>query len=85
MLIDLDIHLGNILLPLPRSIDDLSPDQLYAQYGKPKYEPIIRLDDQPLPTGVPTHGIPPIWLGKNSEHIPLSEASILLDDFGESF
>ena len=66
-------------------MDTLSPDQFYARYGQPNYEPIVPLDNLPLPTGVPTHGIMPVWLGKDSELIDLPEASILLTDFGESF
>lgn len=80
-----DLHPGNILLRLPHSLDSLSTDQFYDEYGKPFAEPVERLDNQPLPKGVPTHGIMSVWLGKNSELIPLSEASIFLTDFGESF
>lgn len=83
--VEVDIHLGNILVPLPQSIDNLSPDQFYAKYGSPYYEPIKRFDNQPLPAGVPSHGIVPAWLGKASEHIALPETRILLTDFGESF
>ncbi|KAK2758249.1 hypothetical protein FQN54_004094 [Arachnomyces sp. PD_36] len=80
-----DLHLGNILLRLPKDIDSLSPDQFYEQYDHPNPEPVVRLDSQPLPTGVPTHGIMPVWLGKASELVSLSEATIFLTDFGESF
>lgn len=82
---EIDIHLGNILLRLPLSIDRFSPDQFYARYSPPKFEPVVRLDNQPLPLGVPSHGIMPVWLGKDSELISLSETRILLSDFGESF
>ena len=78
-----DIHLGKILLRLPQSLNNLSPDQFYAKYGHPRYEPVERIDSQPLPAGVPTYGLVPVWLGKGSEQISLSEASILLTDFGE--
>jgi serine/threonine protein kinase len=80
-----DLHEGNILLRLPRSIDSLSPDQLYERYGQPELEPAKRLDDQPLGEGVPSHGVVPIWLGDASEDITLPESHILLTDFGESF
>lgn len=46
---------------------------------------VERLDNLPLPKGVPTHGIIPIWLGEKSELISLSSAKIFLTDFGESF
>lgn len=81
----LDIHLGNTLLRLHERIDDLSPDQFYEKYGMPYTEPITRFDNQPLPNGVPTHGVVPSWLGKRSELISPSEAKIFITDFGESF
>ncbi|KAE8379342.1 kinase-like domain-containing protein [Aspergillus bertholletiae] len=80
-----DLHTGNIVLRLLESIDSLSPEQLYEQYGRPNLEPIVRLDNQALPIGVPSQGAVPIWLGKASEQVTLSEAKIFLTDFGESF
>lgn len=73
------------MLRLPESIDNLSPEQLYETYGQPNVEPIVRFDNKPLPKGVPTHGIIPVWLGKRSERLTLSEARVFLTDFGESF
>ncbi|OJJ52299.1 hypothetical protein ASPSYDRAFT_62949 [Aspergillus sydowii CBS 593.65] len=70
---------------LPKSIDELSPGELYQKYGQPNVEPFVRLDGKPLADGVPTHGVVPIWLGKESELVPLSEAKIFVTDFGESF
>lgn len=72
-------------MALPHSIDRLSPDQFYARDNKPNYEAAVRLDNQPLTPGVPSRGIMPAWLGKDSEHISLSEARIFLGDSGESF
>ncbi|KAL9097369.1 MAG: hypothetical protein Q9163_006348 [Psora crenata] len=80
-----DIHPGNILLRLSKSLDSLSPDEFYEKYGEPYGESVVRLDNQPLTKGVPTHGIMPVWLGESAELIPLSKASIFLTDFGESF
>ncbi|KZF24079.1 kinase-like protein [Xylona heveae TC161] len=80
-----DLHLGNILLRLPASIQRLSPAQFYEKYGQPSHEPVVRFDNQTLPQGVPTHGIMPVWLGDGSENISLSEAEIFLTDYGESF
>ncbi|KAJ5353475.1 kinase-like protein [Penicillium brevicompactum] len=82
-----DIHLGNILLKLPPNFDQLSLDQLYEKYGAPELNPVVRLNGNPLPLppGVPSHGIIPIWLGKASEKISLPETRILLTDFGEAF
>ncbi|SCO91917.1 related to dis1-suppressing protein kinase dsk1 [Fusarium oxysporum] len=39
-----DLHLGNLLLRLPASLNNLSIDQLYAKFGAPKLKPIARLD-----------------------------------------
>ncbi|RAL03519.1 kinase-like protein [Aspergillus ibericus CBS 121593] len=80
-----DLHLGNILIRLSSSFDQLSVDQFYAKFGEPYTEPITRLDGQPLPPGVPTHGTMPVWLGKRANEIPPEEAHLLLSDFGESF
>lgn len=77
--------MGNILLRLPKSINNLPPEELYQQYGLPDLERISRIDGQPLPPGVPTHGVVSIWLGKDSEDVTPTEASITLSDFGESF
>lgn len=70
---------------LPTSINELSSEELYQKYGQPHIEPLIRLDGKPLSDGVPTHGVMPIWLGKESELVALSEAKIFITDFGESF
>ncbi|XHF96611.1 hypothetical protein AWENTII_000235 [Aspergillus wentii] len=55
------------------------------KYGEPEFEPVNRLDGQKLPTGVPEHGVVPIWLGEASENVTLLESRILLSDFGEAF
>lgn len=80
-----DLHAGNIMFHLPDSIVELSPGELYQKYGQPNVEPFVRLDGKPLSDGVPTHGVVPIWLGKESELMTLSEAKIFVTDFGESF
>lgn len=80
-----DLHDGNVLVRLPGSRDSLSPEQLYEKYGSPRYEPVVRLDQGPLPVGVPENVIVPTWLGKESELVDSSEAQIILADFGESF
>lgn len=80
-----DLHLGNILLRISSGFDQISTERLYEKYGAPEPEQIIRLDSKPLSPGVPTHGIIPIWLGEASEKISLSEARIILTDFGEAF
>lgn len=80
-----DLHAGNILLCLPKSIDNLTVDEFYEKYRRPNPEPVERLDKKPLDNGVPTYGIMPVWLGEDSEKITVPEARILLTDFGESF
>ncbi|KAM4064708.1 hypothetical protein HRG_004931 [Hirsutella rhossiliensis] len=35
-----DLHLGNILLQLPSSLNAFSIEQLYERYGKPEQEPV---------------------------------------------
>ena len=66
-------------------MDSLSPEQLYQEFGSPHYKPVVRLDQRPLPPGVPTNVAVPVWLGKQSELVSLTEAHITLTDFGESF
>ncbi|QKX53242.1 uncharacterized protein TRUGW13939_00318 [Talaromyces rugulosus] len=80
-----DLHSGNLMLRLPNSIDELFPGELYEKYGQPNVEQFVRLYGKPLSGGVPTHGVVPISLGKESELVPLSEAKIFVTDFGESF
>lgn len=80
-----DLHLGNILLKVPPNFDQLSPRQLYEKYGVPELDPVVCLDGNPLPPGVPSHGISPIWLGEASEEITVPDTRIFLTDFGEAF
>ncbi|KNG83196.1 hypothetical protein ANOM_008824 [Aspergillus nomiae NRRL 13137] len=72
------LHYGNVLIQLPSGFD-------YGQYGQPATVAITRFDGKELPSCVPSHGILPIWLGEASEKLRLSEAKILLSDFGEAF
>ncbi|KAI0556270.1 kinase-like domain-containing protein [Xylaria curta] len=80
-----DLHLGNLLLQLPSSLAKLSVEQLYAKFGAPEKEPVVRVDGKSIANGVPSHAIPPVWLGAASNEIPLSEAKLLLNDFGTAF
>jgi serine/threonine protein kinase len=82
---NLDLHEANILLRLPKSIDNLTPDQLHQKYGKPELEDITRLDGKPLDPWVPTHGVVAVWFGGASDTISLADAHIFLTDFSESF
>ena len=74
-----------MLLRLSSDIDQLSDEQLYEKFGRPSMEPVVRFDGQELPPGIPSHGILPVWLGQPSNEVNLSEAKILLIDFGEAF
>ncbi|KAK6223598.1 hypothetical protein QIS74_03542 [Colletotrichum tabaci] len=82
-----DLHLGNLLLQLPSSLDDLSIQQLYARYGEPEKEPVVRLDTQAPSTdpGVPSYAVPPVWLGVPSKEVTLGDAKLILGDFGVAF
>ncbi|DAA74230.1 TPA_exp: Uncharacterized protein A8136_3728 [Trichophyton benhamiae CBS 112371] len=80
-----DIHLGNVLIRLPSSLDQLSVDQLYEKFKTPLVEPVVRHDKQPLPAGVPSHATLPVWLGKRANEILPTEAHLILSDFGEAF
>jgi hypothetical protein len=82
-----DIHLGNILFTLPSSFHSLSTIDLYTTYRQPIKEPVHRLDGlTQLPANVPPYVVPPLWLGKRSEHITTADANnIMLADFGEAW
>ncbi|CEO58553.1 Putative Complex: human SRPK2 bound unphosphorylated (Precursor) [Penicillium brasilianum] len=80
-----DLHLGNILFKVPHNFDQITLEQLYEKYGTPELDPVVHLDGNPLPPGVPSHGIASVWLGEPIEKITLAESRILLSDFGEAF
>ncbi|KAH6641080.1 kinase-like domain-containing protein [Chaetomium tenue] len=80
-----DLHLGNLLLQLPSSLDGLTEGELYDKYGAPEPEPVVREDGKPLGRGVPSQVVPAVWLGDCPERIALSEARLLLTDFGVAF
>ncbi|KAF5646021.1 kinase domain protein [Fusarium sp. NRRL 52700] len=69
------------------SLNNLTIDQLYTKFGAPILEPISRLDGsvEPLPAGVPSHAVLPVWLGIPSENVSLCDAKLLLSDFGVAF
>ncbi|GKT49985.1 SRSF protein kinase 2 [Colletotrichum spaethianum] len=82
-----DLRIGNFLLQLPYSLDNLSIQQLYARYGEPEKELVIRLDTQAPSTdpGVPSYAVLSVWLGVPSNEITLGEAKLILSDFGVAF
>lgn len=73
------------MVKLPSSFDHLSVEQLYDQYGEPETVPITRCDGKPLPPNVPAKAVLPLYLGKDAEEFSLSDAHVLLGDFGEAF
>ncbi|KAJ3479921.1 hypothetical protein NLG97_g8190 [Lecanicillium saksenae] len=80
-----DLHLRNMILKLPSSLDSLSIDQFYAKYGKPELVEAIRCDGQPLPPGCPAKAVIPLSLSGPAESCTLNEAKLTLRDFGSAF
>ncbi|KAE8151554.1 kinase-like domain-containing protein [Aspergillus avenaceus] len=80
-----DIHLRNVLVKLPSSIDQFSIEQLYQEYGEPETVTVTARDGKPLPPNVPAHAVIPLYLGKDAEEFSLSDARVILGDFGEAF
>ncbi|KAK2763137.1 hypothetical protein FQN54_009773 [Arachnomyces sp. PD_36] len=82
-----DIHLSNILIRLPSSLDQLTIEQLYKKYGKPESITVTQRNNDPLPPNAPAKAVLPVYLGKKAEEFIISEvgASVLLGDFGEAF
>ncbi|ODM15750.1 hypothetical protein SI65_08984 [Aspergillus cristatus] len=80
-----DVHLRNVLVKLPSSIDRFSIGQLYKEYGEPETVTITACNGKPLPPNVPAKAVIPLYLGKDAEEFSLSDARVLLGDFGEAF
>ncbi|RAH82855.1 kinase-like protein [Aspergillus japonicus CBS 114.51] len=73
-----DLHLGNILVQFPTSLDSIAPSELYERYGVPESEEVVRLDGKPLAEGVPARVFVPGWFGPPEARFsdePLSFAS----------
>lgn len=80
-----DLHLGNILVQFPESIDLYATSELYEKFGEPESEAVVRLDGKPLSDGVPDHVFMSGWYGVGGDEITHGNERILLSDFGESF
>ncbi|KAJ5153923.1 uncharacterized protein N7500_009362 [Penicillium coprophilum] len=80
-----DLHAGNVLLRLPFDLNQISVEEWSTKYGEPEFQAIRRFDGQPLPPNVPSRAVLPLWLGEASDKLKLTEAKILLGDFGEAF
>ncbi|KAG6032178.1 hypothetical protein E4U41_007301 [Claviceps citrina] len=81
----LDLHPRNVLIKASSSLNELSIQQFYEKHGEPTSEMIERLDKCALPLGVPSSAIFPTWMGKKADEFTLSDAYLLLNDFGETF
>jgi serine/threonine-protein kinase SRPK3 len=79
-----DLHAGNVILA-PPDISSLTVEDLYTQFGEPPKEPAIRLDGKPISHNVPPYVMRGAWLGKSCEDVRLSDARVLVTDFGESW
>ncbi|ODA83067.1 hypothetical protein RJ55_01576 [Drechmeria coniospora] len=81
-----DIHLRNILIKLPSTLDQLSVDQFRDKYGEPEQVPVRRYDGLPLPPSIPPQAVLPVILGKEAQDFTLDDArALVLSDFGEAF
>ncbi|KAG5657693.1 hypothetical protein KAF25_007726 [Fusarium avenaceum] len=81
-----DLHLGNLTLRLPASLNSLTVERFYAKFGAPEPEPVVGIDGMSRPApGIPSHVFAPVWLGIVSDELPLHEAKLLLSDFGVTF
>ncbi|KAJ4112485.1 hypothetical protein NW768_011651 [Fusarium equiseti] len=80
-----DIHLGNILLQLPQSFDNMSDKQIYDEFGAPDPIAVYRIDGGSLPPGVPSHVFESQQFGVTGSNITLPESKVLLADLGTAF
>lgn len=85
MLHDSEIHLGNILLQ-SSDLSGLSARELYAQHGRPSSVSTAMVAPWPFgAASLPKRQYLPPWLGKKSDELTISEARLLLTDFGSAF
>ncbi|KAK7961730.1 kinase-like protein [Apiospora aurea] len=81
-----DIHLRNVLVKLPSTIDELSIADFRKTFGEPETVPIHRADGEPLPPNAPPQAVVPLYLGRMAEEFTLDDANgLILGDFGEAF
>lgn len=79
------MHLRNILVQLRSPLDHLSIEQFYKTYGEPETIQITHRDGKPLPPNIPARAVLPLSFGKAAEEFILTDARVLLSDFGEPF
>ena len=73
------------MVNFPPSFDHLSPEQLHEKFSLPETVPITRCDGNKIPPNVPPEATLPLDLVKRANDFTLSDARILLSDFGEAF
>ncbi|OAA47157.1 protein kinase domain-containing protein [Metarhizium rileyi] len=78
------IHLCNVFSKLPSGMDDMSTEQFIKEYGKPETVELTMRNRKPLPPNAPARAVLPGRLGKPAKQFELSDASIMLGDFGEA-
>ncbi|KAF3402144.1 hypothetical protein DPV78_004665 [Talaromyces pinophilus] len=68
-----------------RGFDQFSIEELYEEYGEPETVAISESSKRPLQANIPAKAVLPLYLGKDAEEFSLSDAQVLLSDFGEAF
>lgn len=81
-----DLHLGNVLVKLLSTFDELSIHEFKKNFGEPDTVPVARVDEKPLTSNVPAKAVVPLYLGKRAKHFILDDAhGLMLSDFGDAF
>lgn len=85
---DIDLHLGNILLTAPRGFELLCDEELREGWGGDRRASKLKPTTTShfwTPSAFPSFATLPAFFGENSEEISLSDAAILLTEFGTFF
>ncbi|KAK7983240.1 hypothetical protein PG989_010642 [Apiospora arundinis] len=81
-----DIHLRNVLVKLPSSIDELPIENFREKFGEAETVPVFRADGEPLSPNAPPHAVVPLYLGSMAQDFTIDDANgLILSDFGEAF
>ncbi|RDA88821.1 hypothetical protein CP532_5515 [Ophiocordyceps camponoti-leonardi (nom. inval.)] len=80
-----DIYLRNVLVKAPSTFDQYSIEQFREKFGEPKIYTIKRSDGNPLSLNMPKTIVVSRSFGKRADKFTLSDARLLLSDFGEAF
>lgn len=79
-----DLHLGNFLVQLPRTVLGLTTEQYLREYP-PATQSVTRYDGQPLTASAPAKAVYNFGVGNACHEMTLADARILLTDFGSSW